>query len=88
LGVNRDYPICGTSVTKEEIAAWAKKHLAPGVLVVSDGLNCFPGVKEAGCGHESIVAHTDRGYDEHGVFKWVNVMIGNHCCPKQDKVEN
>lgn len=62
---------------KEEVAAWGKKHLAANSLVVSDGLNCFPGVKDAECEHEAIITHTDKGYDEFGVFKWVNVMIGN-----------
>ena len=68
---------CVTGFTKEELAAWARVHLAPDTLVVSDGLNCFPAVEEAGCEHEPIIARTDMGYDEFGVFKWVNVMIGN-----------
>lgn len=55
--------------TQEELKAWAKVHLAPETLVVSDGLNCFPGIKKAGCKHEPIVAYTDKGYDEFGVFK-------------------
>lgn len=63
--------------SKEELAAWAKKHVTPKTVVVSDGLTCFPGVKDAGCRHEAIVAHTENGYDEFDVFKWVNVMIGN-----------
>lgn len=66
-----------TGFTKQELAAWAKKHLNPDTLVVSDGLNCFPAIKEAGCEHEAIIARTDKGYDEYDVFKWVNVMIGN-----------
>ncbi len=63
--------------TKDEPAAWAVKHLVPGTLVVSDGLNCFPGVKDSGCSHEPIVAYTANGYDEFDVFKWINVMLGN-----------
>jgi hypothetical protein len=62
---------------KDEITAWGAKHLSRDSLVVSDGLNCFPGVKDAGCEHEVIITHTGAGYDEFGVFKWVNVMIGN-----------
>ena len=63
--------------TKHEITAWASKHLCPGSLVASDGLNCFPGVKEAGCDHEPIITGGDSGYDEFKIFKWVNTMIGN-----------
>lgn len=39
-------------------------------------LTAFP-LKEAGCEHEPIIFHTDTGYDEYGVCKWINVMIGN-----------
>jgi len=66
-----------TGFTKQELEAWAKKHLSADTLVVSDGLNCFPATEKAGCKHEPIISHTDAGYDEYGVFKWVNVMIGN-----------
>ncbi|WP_319548644.1 IS1595 family transposase [Desulfogranum marinum] len=63
--------------TKEELTGWAKKHLNPDTLVVSDGLNCFPGVEDADCEHEPIISRTENGYDEFGVFKWVNIMIGS-----------
>ena len=66
-----------TGFLKDEISAWSKKHLSPFSLVISDGLNCFPGVKEAKCDHEAVITHTENGYDEDKVFKWVNVMIGN-----------
>ncbi len=29
--------------TKDEITSWALKHVHPECIVVSDGLNCFPG---------------------------------------------
>lgn len=63
--------------TQKEITAWSSKHLSPGSLVVSDGLNCFPGVKQAECGHEPIITNSGTEYDEFKVFKWVNTMIGN-----------
>lgn len=66
-----------TGFTQQEISAWSAKHLGPGSLVVSDGLNCFPGVRQAECDHEPIIAHSGREYDEFKVFKWVNTMIGN-----------
>jgi hypothetical protein len=34
-----------------EIENWAMKHLAADSTVYSDGLNCFPTVKNAGCEH-------------------------------------
>jgi len=60
-----------------EIAKWARKHLNASCSVVSDGLNCFPAVKKAGCCHQGIV--TGGGYTsvEKEEFHWVNTMIGN-----------
>jgi transposase-like protein len=63
--------------TQQEISAWTSKHLSPGSLVVSDGLNCFLEVRHAECDHEPIITHSGREYDEFKVFKWVNTMIGN-----------
>jgi len=62
--------------SKKEIGAWASKHLAPGTLVATDGLNCFPGVAEAACDHEAIITSGPE-YDEFKVFTWLNTMIGN-----------
>lgn len=62
--------------TKQEIIAWATKHLAPGNLVVTDGFNCFSGLKDAKCNHEPIIT-SGKPYDPLKVFKWVNTMIGN-----------
>lgn len=62
--------------SKKELGDWASKHLSPGTLVTTDGLNCFPGVLEASCDHETI--HTSGPvYDGHKVFPWLNTMIGN-----------
>lgn len=66
-----------TGFLKGEIAAWAQKHLSQFSTVITDGLNCFPGVQAAQCDHEAVITHTDKGYDENQIFKWVNVMIGN-----------
>lgn len=66
-----------TGFSQEEIAAWSRKHIAPDSLVVSDGLNCFPAVKQADCDHEPIITSSGTEYDEFNVFKWVNTMIGN-----------
>lgn len=60
---------------KQVVSAWAKRHLAPGTAVVSDGLGCFPGVVDAGCTHVAIA--TGGGVPEHPIFWWVNTMLGN-----------
>ena len=62
---------------KKEITSWGQKHLSPNSWVISDGLNCFPGVLEARCFHAAIVTHTKDGYDPEKIFKWINIMIGN-----------
>ncbi|WP_394713407.1 transposase [Desulfogranum marinum] len=54
--------------TKDELTEWVKKYLSPNILVVSDGLNCFPCVKKAACEHEPIISRTDNGYDDYGVL--------------------
>ena len=60
-----------------EISRWARQHLEPGCVIISDGLPCFSAVTEAGCQHHSIVT----GGGPHSVtreeFTWVNTMIGN-----------
>ena len=62
---------------KNDISNWAKKHLFPGTSVVSDGLNCFPAVKDAGCSHHAIIKSTSATIKEYSEFKWVDTMIGN-----------
>ena len=62
--------------SKQEIKSWSAKHLSSGSLVASDGLGCFPGVKESSCEHEAIITGGPV-YDEFKVFKWLNTMIGN-----------
>lgn len=66
-----------TGFLKHEVTQWATKHISPGSIVVSDGLNCFPGVIDADCIHKAIV--TGGGPDSVKIpeFKWVNTMIGN-----------
>jgi len=62
---------------KNDISNWAKKHLFPGTSVVSDGLNCFPAVKDAGCEHHAIIKSDGTKSMEYSEFKWVDTMIGN-----------
>jgi transposase-like protein len=60
-----------------EIERWAKSHLKPGSIVISDGLACFGAVKTAGCLHQSIVTGGGPNCVEIKEFQWVNTMIGN-----------
>ncbi|MCU7858960.1 MAG: IS1595 family transposase [Candidatus Thiodiazotropha sp. (ex Lucinoma kastoroae)] len=62
---------------KEEIARWARNHLQPPCMVVSDGLHCFSGVKDAGCEHEAIVTGGGPASVNLEAFTWINTMIGN-----------
>ena len=61
--------------TKEALEAYATANIEPGSWIISDGLNCFPGVKGAGVKHLPIV--TGGGRPEHAFFKWVNIGLGN-----------
>jgi len=55
---------------------WARRHLAPETLVVSDGLWCFRAVKDAGCVHVPVKALGQRTTD-FSCFHWVNTILGN-----------
>ncbi len=63
--------------TKPEIARWARKHLDSSCTVISDGLDCFSAVTEAGCKHVAIVTGGGPDSVKHQEFAWVNTMIGN-----------
>lgn len=60
-----------------EIARWSKQHLAPGSVVVSDGLACFSAVTAAECLHERIITGGGPKSVTKEEFTWVNTMIGN-----------
>jgi transposase-like protein len=65
------------SFSKDEIKAWAQIHLDPDCQIVTDGLNCFPVLQEAGFTHNVII--TGGGPESVKIpnFKWVNTIIGN-----------
>ena len=46
-------------------------------MVISDGLSCFPAVKEAGCGHTVIVTGSGYRSMQKTEFTWINTMLGN-----------
>ena len=62
---------------KKILAQWAKRHLAQDTLVVSDGLNCFPGVTAAKCAHLVLPTGGGPASVSHPMFRWVNTVLGN-----------
>jgi transposase-like protein len=62
---------------KTALAKWAQRHLAPGTAIVSDGLNCFPGVTAADCTHVPLNTGGGPTSVTHPMFVWVNTVLGN-----------
>lgn len=61
----------------EEVTAWAARSLVKGTIVVSDGLDCFQAVTDAGCIHERVIVGKHRKSTSMKCFKWVNTILGN-----------
>ena len=61
----------------EEIGAWARCHLEPGTVVVSDALGCFGAVEQAGCIHQPFVTGSGPKSAQHPALTWVNTVLGN-----------
>jgi len=61
--------------TKAALKAYSERSIAPGSLVMSDGLSCFDGIGEAG--HMHIALPTGGGRPKGERFKWVNTGLGN-----------
>src|SRR3954470_8835286 len=62
---------------KREVERIAKRDLAAGTTVVSDGLSCWPAVEKAGCSHFPIVTGSGKQAASWAPFKWVNTTLGN-----------
>ena len=62
---------------KKEVEKIAKRDLAPGTNVVSDGLSCWPAVETAGCKHFPIVTGSGKRAAGWTPFRWVNTTLGN-----------
>ncbi len=60
-----------------EIGRWARRHLAAGAHVRSDGLSCFTAVRQAKCTHEPLVTSGPKGRRHRQAFVWVDTMLGN-----------
>lgn len=65
------------SFSLAEISSWAKRSLVPDTVVVSDGLQCFSAVSEAGCFHQREVVGKNRKSTDMECFKWINTILGN-----------
>lgn len=62
---------------KAELTRWAKSHLRPKSLVISDGLACFRGIEDTENFHHAIVTGGGADCVALPYFKWVNTMISN-----------
>lgn len=62
---------------RKRVKSIAKKIIAEGATVVTDGLKCFRGVADAGCRHVAMTTGSGRKAARHPAFKWVNIMLGN-----------
>src|SRR5271157_6210135 len=67
----------GTSFCGHSILAFAKRSLDPECAVVSDGLQCFGSVTDAGCSHQVIKTGSGSKAVRAPAFKWVNTALGN-----------
>jgi len=62
---------------KRTLLRWAETMLASGAHVISDGLNAFKGIDEAGFEHESIVTGGGAASMDILALQWVNIILGN-----------
>jgi len=62
---------------KQELIDWAKHHLKPKTVVLSDGLACFRSVEAAQAFHFAVVTGGGPDCAELPYFRWVNTMISN-----------
>src|SRR5918911_1671624 len=62
---------------KKEVEKLAKRDLAPGTNVVSDGLSCWPAVEKAGCAHFPMATGAGKRAAGWTPFRWVNTRLGN-----------
>lgn len=63
--------------TNEEVAGWAKQHLAAGCHVVSDGTPAFAQVRQAAATHERHITGGGRRGAQTPQLRWVNTVLGN-----------
>src|SRR5258707_12958663 len=61
---------------RAEIASLAQRNFHPASTVVSDGLQCFTGVGNAGCVHQPIITGSGRKAALNPAFKWATTTLG------------
>ena len=66
-----------TGFRSADIERYAKNHLTPGCVVISDGLACFNPLEKASCIHVPIISAGGRKGAQHPSFKGVNTLLGN-----------
>ena len=62
---------------KREIARGARRWLAPGAEVVTDGLRCWNALDGVAGSHRAIRTGSGRQAARLAPFKWVNTTLGN-----------
>jgi transposase-like protein len=62
---------------KSELKKWSEAHLEKDACVISDGLNCFNAIAEAGYQHRSIIVGNSQNTKAVANFNWVNIVLGN-----------
>ena len=62
---------------KKEINKLLAQHLASTSRLVTDGLNCWTVIDEAGLEHRAIVTGSGKQAARSSPFKWVNTTLGN-----------
>ena len=62
---------------RKRIKEFARRVVASGATVVTDGLSCFRGLADAGCAHQVVV--TGKGYRaaRNPAFTALNTILGN-----------
>lgn len=62
---------------RKRVKSLAKRIIAAGTTVVTDGLACFKGVADAGCDHIALPTGSGRRAAQHPSFQWANTLLGN-----------
>ena len=65
------------SFTREEVAVFAARSIAPTATVVCDGLWCFGAVQIVGAQHQRVVTGGGKGSVRLPQFRAVNTFLGN-----------
>lgn len=66
--------------TREQVAEFAARSIAPSATVVTDGLWCFGAVQLVGAEHERVVTGGGKASVELLQFKAINTFLGNLKC--------